>query len=245
MKGADLVVCSVSGGKDSVAMLHAVKRAIAGAIPLYAIHAAIDGFAWPDGVETVQSQSRSVGVPCMIVRSTKGFLERVRERREWPMGQYRWCTSDHKRTPLNTAVRRLAARYEAHKVVVSIGERSAESESRARKASVIANKSLTTKTRTVTTVRPIQQWSDADVWRYVAIHQLPLPRSYKLGFKRHGCPYCIYADKHQRGLADNLAELEPIRCAIRSLEAEIGHVLFYDTGVPVNEAAGQLALFTE
>lgn len=37
---------------------------------------------------------------------------------------------------------------------------------------------------------PILQWTEADVWRYTAIHQLPVHPWYELGYRSLGCACC-------------------------------------------------------
>lgn len=39
--------------------------------------------------------------------------------------------------------------------------------------------------------KPIQFWSDQDVFDYAKIHNLDLPIQYKYGFKQIGCAYCL------------------------------------------------------
>ncbi|HEY1015323.1 MAG TPA: phosphoadenosine phosphosulfate reductase family protein [Herpetosiphonaceae bacterium] len=186
--GAALVV-SISGGKDSQALLAALAtahREYSWPGPLVAVHAHLGRAEWPQTMEHCRRICAGAGVPLEIVeRSTGGDLvDRWRERMHalagtgkpfWSSAQQRYCTSDMKRGPINNLLRR-------YKLVVSAeGVRADESPNRARKpvaqirteitaaglcarpvAESLAYRSFAQ--RLALTWYPLHDWSEADVW---------------------------------------------------------------------------------
>lgn len=185
--GAALAI-SISGGKDSQALLNAVSawhRSSGHTNPIFAIHADLGRTEWPQTAAHVERIAAEAGVPLVIVRREKGdLLARWEERMEllkgtgkpfWSSAANRYCTSDLKRGPINQYLRR-------YPLVISVeGIRADESAGRARKPVVLMREGITAKKlhglpldealsfrsfkqRLALTWNAIHSWSVADVW---------------------------------------------------------------------------------
>lgn len=219
--GAALAI-SISGGKDSQAMLLAVleerKRQPDWTGPVYAIHADLGRVEWTETPAAVEALAAAVGVELVVVRRTKGdLLQRWTDRMEqldgtgkpfWSSAAARYCTSDLKRDPINKHIRR-------HRLVVSAeGIRREESAARARKACWEPRKRIITETRHAITWRPILDWTEADVWEAcgvsldevqrrrwlyraglerLALDGWPCHPAYVYGNERLSCALCVLA----------------------------------------------------
>lgn len=147
--GATLAV-SVSGGKDSQAVLSAVLRHPDRASwpgRVVAIHADLGRAEWKGTGAFVQAMCDRAGVDLIVCRRDRGDLfDRFEERIAtlsakgsdaafWPSAEQRYCTSDLKRGPIDSVLRRLAR--EGNGAVVSVdGLRADESAARAKRPTV-------------------------------------------------------------------------------------------------------------
>lgn len=179
---------SISGGKDSQALLNAVSawhtsNGYEG--DLFAIHADLGRTEWPQTPEHVERICQVAGVPLVVVRREQGdLLARWEERMEklrgtgkpfWSSAQNRYCTSDLKRGPINKYLRR-------YQFVISVeGIRAEESPNRAKKPQVELRPAITSSAlhdvslddaisyrsfgqRLALTWNAIHEWSKEDVW---------------------------------------------------------------------------------
>jgi 3'-phosphoadenosine 5'-phosphosulfate sulfotransferase (PAPS reductase)/FAD synthetase len=128
--GVALVV-SHSGGKDSMRMLGVLQRELP-ELPIYCV-LADTGFEHQTPVSAedwVQIRCASLAhpVPVTVVRNpNKTYLKMVERRGRFPSAQYRQCTSDLKRGPIERIIRSLG-----YKVVIHcMGIRAEDSRSRA------------------------------------------------------------------------------------------------------------------
>ncbi|MGY1502987.1 phosphoadenosine phosphosulfate reductase domain-containing protein [Streptomyces sp. QTS52] len=113
----------------------------------------------------------------------------------WPSSSARWCTSDKKRTPIRTLYTKLTGEL-SHlgrpvRILACIGQRAAESDSRAKLAPVEIDRSASNGKRHITTWRPIHGWSDTRVWREIAESGLPYHKAYDWGNMRLSCMFCV------------------------------------------------------
>lgn len=187
-QGAALIV-SISGGKDSQALLNALVAARAAHRwpgPVLAIHAHLGRAEWPQTLGHCQAICDAVGVQLVVTeRSTGGDLvDRWRERMVtlagtgkpfWSSAKQRYCTSDMKRGPINVYLRQF-------KLVISAeGVRADESPARAKKPVAAIRQEITAsglcdhtmanalayqsfKQRLALTWYPLHDWTEADVW---------------------------------------------------------------------------------
>lgn len=139
---ADHVVISVSGGKDSAALMQYAVDNFPKA-KLICVHAKID-IDWKETIPVVEAQCKHFDLPLVIVEAVdkagnpKGFLSQLTSPRidrktgetkeyQFPSMGQRWCTSMLKVGPIDKFVRTLKGN-----VLVLVGERRAESLKRAK-----------------------------------------------------------------------------------------------------------------
>ena len=136
--GSDLaLVLNHSGGKDSTRMLGFVRKNFPDT-PTYAVMADT-GFehVFPiSAADFARARCAEFGLDLTVVRNPKRtYLEMVEQRGMFPLFQYRQCTSDLKRGPIEKFIRSLL-----HKVIVNcIGIRSEESHPRSRLSPLVRN----------------------------------------------------------------------------------------------------------
>jgi 3'-phosphoadenosine 5'-phosphosulfate sulfotransferase (PAPS reductase)/FAD synthetase len=218
--GAALIP-SVSGGKDSQAMLAAVARAWRVAQwpgPLRAVHSHLGRAEWPQTLGVIEAQCARHFVPLTVVRREQGDLvDRIEARKEklagtgrpfWPSAASRYCTAELKRGPIQKFLRQ-------HRYVVSChGIRAAESPVRAKKPEWEMETALCTVARRAFIWRPILHWSAEEVWeacgtslaelhqrqeeyrlgrRETALEGWPCHPAYVFGNQRLSCALCILA----------------------------------------------------
>lgn len=186
MADAEFVV-SFSGGKDSSAMLeHICDR-----LPNATIHTVFADTGWEH--EGVEEWCRSLVArrhfPLYVVRNpNKNFFTMVRKREKFPSPQYRQCTSDLKRGPIEKWIRNHCGPL----VVNCMGLRAEESDSRAKRPQLAINRSLTNSKRVVWDWLPIKDWTEQEVFSYLKLNQIPLHPVYSY-LNRLSCQVCIYA----------------------------------------------------
>jgi 3'-phosphoadenosine 5'-phosphosulfate sulfotransferase (PAPS reductase)/FAD synthetase len=193
IEGAALVV-SISGGKDSQAMFESVvalwrEHRFTGDI--VAVHADLGRIEWHESLEHCRAQAARLGVELHVVKANQSngdMLERWRDRRakldaegrtdepHWSSSKARYCTSDMKRNPIDTFLRRYAL------VVSCEGVAAYESPARALKPALEVRKQITAAAlkrlspaqalaarksgeRLAFNWRPVHDWSLADVWQ--------------------------------------------------------------------------------
>jgi 3'-phosphoadenosine 5'-phosphosulfate sulfotransferase (PAPS reductase)/FAD synthetase len=138
---------SESGGKDGQAMLEAFKHLLSrhewppGASRTAVIHADLKSAEWPQSKPHFQHMSAQAGLECVIVVRKKGdgdLTAHIAERKAkpagtrqpfWPSPAQRYCTSDTKRSPINTQL----VRANVPLVISAEGIRAQESGERAAK----------------------------------------------------------------------------------------------------------------
>ena len=185
--GADLLV-SISGGKDSQAML----AALAGLDRIYpgeilAIHSDLGRMEWQQSLKMCQRQCDDLGIKLIVVHRQKGdLLVQIKERQAkldgtgkpfWPSPARRYCTSDQKRDQINKYIRG------HHKqVVVATGFRREESTKRSKHLPCSLRKRVSgvavkrqglqavdgwseDQGRLALDWYPILDWFEADVWQ--------------------------------------------------------------------------------
>jgi 3'-phosphoadenosine 5'-phosphosulfate sulfotransferase (PAPS reductase)/FAD synthetase len=94
---------------------------------------------WPGTRELAERQARCYGLEFIAVSRRQGdLLQQIRARGMFPSPSVRFCTSDHKRTPISTIFTRLADRSHAlgvirPRILSCLGLRAEESPARAKR----------------------------------------------------------------------------------------------------------------
>src|SRR5262245_47474662 len=99
------IVVNSSAGKDSQAMLdYVVEQGDRAGVPrdrLVVVHADLGRVEWPGTRELAEEQARHYGLAFVTVRRRQGdLLDHIAQRGMFPSPRARFCTSDHKRTPV-------------------------------------------------------------------------------------------------------------------------------------------------
>lgn len=225
-----LVVASVSGGKDSVALsLWLTEQGIA--------HERMyldTGWEHPSVYEHLEYLRGKLG-PIDVVRGPMSMADLVRKKGMFPSRQRRFCTEELKTFP---AREHLNARMDAGEDVVNaVGIRREESMARARMPEWDWMDGFDCEIW-----RPLIHWTLADVIAIHKRHDVKPNPLYLLGMDRVGCWPCINSNK---GELRKLAEIDPGRIdEIRALEEEVNVKARarYDARVSAFRAGGAQAL---
>lgn len=138
IKQGALFIINHSGGKDSQAMMIKLLECVPKE-QILVVHASLGFMEWPGAMELARDQAAAAGVPFIVAKSKKSFLDmvlkRFQERPEvpsFPAPKYRQCTSDLKRDPIKREVRRYAKAIGFDRIVNCIGLRAEESVGRSK-----------------------------------------------------------------------------------------------------------------
>lgn len=205
-----LFVVNHSGGKDSQAMLIKLLETIPHH-QILVVHASLGAVEWKGALELAERQAADAGVPFIVARAAKTFLDMV-ERRfadrpsvpSWPSAKNRQCTSDLKRDPIDREVRRYAAARGLKLIVSCTGIRAQESASRAKVEVFKQSKRNSKAGRSWYEWAPIHELTTDQVFAAIAgAGQEPHP-AYAAGNQRLSCVFCIMASKNDLQLGARL-----------------------------------------
>ncbi len=160
-----------SGGKDSVVIFHLAKRAQVKVRPCYSVSPIDPPELWQfikDFYPEVQWEYYA-----------KGFFSKHFMRHGLPLRNRRWCCEIIKEAGGSGFVKIL-------------GMRAAESNNR-KSYKCFENHGK----KRGDWLLPILNWSNSDVWQYIAENRLRVCPLYKLGYKRLGCLLCPYSNKDE------------------------------------------------
>lgn len=198
-----LFVSNHSGGKDSQAMLVRLLELVPRE-RLLVVHAGLGEVEWPGALELAEKQATDAGVPFIVARAVKTFVEMVEHRFTvrpgpdsscWPSASNRQCTSDLKRGPIEREVRRYVKAHGYAGVVSCLGIRSQESPGRAKQPVFKWNERQTIPGRTWFEWHPIAELTTDEVFATIAAAgQEPHP-AYASGNARLSCVFCIMGSK--------------------------------------------------
>ena len=240
---ADHVVVSVSGGKDSAALMQwAVDN-----FPrekLVCVHAKID-IDWKETVPVVEAQCKHFDLPLHVVEAVDksgqpiGFLSILNSPRmdrktgetkenQFPDMGNRWCTSRLKVGPIDKFVRTLSGR-----VLVLIGERREESSQRAKLEAWRPDENNSKASRTVVKFSPILDLTEKEVWAIIEANNIPKHPCYEWGVSRASCAICIFSSNHEIALAAKHAP--EIVAKYIEAEAKIKHTFRYKPATKTRE----------
>lgn len=220
------LVINFSGGKDSCAMLaYLCER-----FPYVKKHVVFANTGWEhtDAEEWSRKIVSMFGLELQVVKNpNKTFLTMVAKRGKFPGPETRQCTSDLKRGPIDTWIRR---NIKDPLVINCMGLRAEESPARKKKPRMARNKRQSNSKRTIWDYLPIQEWTEARVLAYLEEKGIPLHPVYKY-LNRFSCRVCIYMSDHDiRQVSINDPEATKI---ISELEEQIGFTM--KSGKSINE----------
>ena len=228
----DKIFISVSGGKDSHAMLFLVRDlADRQGVPrekLLAMYADT-GMEWHNAGEHVQALCKAAGVELVTVYPVRPMIEKIRFRAErikasgkdsaaFPSPTCRWCTSEQKVAPMDRVINKFSGR-----LLKVTGERWEESAARSELPEFCTVPRVTCKTRRVFGWRPMLAFKEADIWAMVRETGVPRHVCYDMGCDRLGCAGCIFSS--DRDLRIEMRENPHIFEALDRLEIESGYTM--------------------
>lgn len=192
-----LFVLGDSGGKDSQAMRIRV-RALVPASQLIVVHATLGEIEWPGALEHARDGAARDGLPFLVAQSPKTFLEMVEHRHRtrpdapaFPQAGNRQCTSDLKRDPILTTVRRYAKARGIRTIVTCMGLRAGESAKRAKAPTWSQSARGSKAGRAWFEWLPIHHITTAEVFATIAAAGETPHYAYALGNDRLSCVFCI------------------------------------------------------
>lgn len=213
-EGAGLtVVASVSGGKDSTALILALREANIAARYVFA------DTQWeaPETYAYLDLLRARLGITIDVVGAEGGMMGRARYRAGFPGRMQRWCTRELKIEPLRAYHDRIIEETGVE-TVSAMGVRAEESAARSQMPEW-EDEPAGQRTWGGYVWRPLIAWTVADVIALHVRHGVPMNPLYHLGFDRVGCFPCIFENKE--GLR-RLAEVRPERIDdLRAAEVEI------------------------
>jgi 3'-phosphoadenosine 5'-phosphosulfate sulfotransferase (PAPS reductase)/FAD synthetase len=201
-RGATFYI-SHSGGKDSQTMFIEMTK-IVPRDQVVVIHAHLPEVEWQG---TRKQIADTIGTYRYIeVQATKTFFEMVDHRQMFPGPQYRQCTSDLKRDPINKAIRAdLKARGKSL-AVICMGLRAEESPGRAKQKDFKKDNRMSKAGREVYVMLPIHDYLVGQVFQTIKDYGQEPHWAYAAGMTRLSCCFCIMAS---RGDLTTSAKLNP------------------------------------
>ncbi|MEL6220238.1 MAG: phosphoadenosine phosphosulfate reductase family protein [Pseudomonadota bacterium] len=218
-----LFVVNHSAGKDSQAMLIALRRAGVPDEQMLVIHADLGDIEWQGNVDHIRN---TIGdIPLIIARAKTDFWSMVERRQMFPSPANRQCTSDLKRGPIEREIRRyLKANPQFRGQIVNcMGLRAEESPARAKRTAVRPSVRNSKAGRTWVEYLPILAMNEADVFALIRSSGQEPHWAYAAGMTRLSCSFCIMASAQDLRTA---AKLRP--CLYRryvETERRLGHTL--------------------
>ncbi len=214
----DVLLASISGGKDSQTMLRVlVEAADAAGVRdrIVCVFADLGEDEWPGAAEIAALHAECYGLRFITVhrevtdpqtrqRRQQGLLEHIWHRGFWPDGRNRFCTSDLKRGPIRTVMTALTAELRGAGVVTGrrvrilnvMGMRAQESVTRRLMAPFGPDADASNLTRReVDEWLPVHALTTEEVWASILGSGVPHHYAYDLGMPRLSCMFCPLASR--------------------------------------------------
>ena len=184
-KKLDCFHVAFSGGKDSIVLLELVKKALPKSS--FVVVFGDTGMEFPDTydvIDRVETQCREEKIEFYRAAS------HLQPEESWrlfgpPSRVLRWCCSVHKSTPQVLKLREILKKPD-YQGMAFVGVRAHESISRAD----YEYENYSTKQKGQYSHNAILEWSSAEIWAYMYIHDLMISDAYKFGNARVGCIFC-------------------------------------------------------
>lgn len=221
IKRGALFICNHSGGKDSQVMFLRLKR-IVPREQLIVIHATLGEVEWPDTIEHIKETIDGYEFhTCQ--NPNKTFLEMVEKRGMFPDKSRRQCTSDLKRSPIETKIRHILKQKQSFLIVNCIGLRAEESTDRAKAVTFKYSERNSKAGREWYEWLPIHKMTEKEVFETIEKNDQKPHWAYAAGMSRLSCCFCIMSKASDLKTA---AQLRPeLYRKYVSMEKKIGHTL--------------------
>lgn len=190
-KRLDCFHVAFSGGKDSIALLELVSRALPRSA--FMVVFGDTGMEFPDtyrAVDAVEEKCREDGIA--FYRAASRFVPEESWRLFGPPSRVlRWCCTVHKSVPQTLKIREILGKRD-YTGMDFVGVRGHESATRAK----YEYENYSKKQKGQYSFNPMQEWSSAEVWLYIFFRNLVVNKAYTKGNSRAGCLFCPHsADK--------------------------------------------------
>jgi 3'-phosphoadenosine 5'-phosphosulfate sulfotransferase (PAPS reductase)/FAD synthetase len=225
------IVLNSSAGKDSQAMLdYVVEGCDAAGVPrdrLLVAHADLGRVEWPGTRELAEEQARHYGLAFVAVSRPQGdLLDHIARRGKFPSPTVRYCTSDHKRGPIDRVLTHLAARsrqagVRRPRLLNCLGLRADESPARALRLPFAFDVRASNGRRHVDTWLPLHAWTAEQVWARIRSSGVRHHPAYDLGMPRLSCCFCIFSPRSALLLAGK--HNPELLAEYVAVERQIGH----------------------
>jgi len=223
IKAGALFVINHSGGKDSQAMTIKLSKMIPRE-QLVIVYAHLPEVDWDGSIEHITATC--FGIPVYKCQAVKTFFDMVEKRQMFPSPQYRQCTSDLKRGPIDKQIRALLIERGLSMVVSCMGMRAQESPGRRKLETWKLNERNSVAGRTWYDWLPIHDMTTDQVFESIHSEGQKAFWIYYEGATRKSCAFCIMASEHDLKVS---ARLRP-ELAQKYIETEerIGFTLRMD-----------------
>jgi 3'-phosphoadenosine 5'-phosphosulfate sulfotransferase (PAPS reductase)/FAD synthetase len=209
------VIASVSGGKDSAALVLALREAEIPALYVFAD----TNWEHPETYKHVDTMRRVLGIDIAVVGHPGGMVAKAEKRAGFPTRMARWCTDELK-------IREIRKYHNdvidatGQDTICAVGVRAEESQARAALPAWGVDKEWDG-----FVWRPLLHWTVQDVIEIHRRHGLPMNPLYHMGYDRVGCYPCIYASKAEIARIaldspERIAEIESMESRFSGLRVE-------------------------